>query len=145
MRSIVLALLLSTLILSNCGSKNHLRKLESGKVIDVRLAGVWEGSEVDQQIKDAKKEWVMTRNEDGTFELQFTMTRGDRVRSWKEDGLWWVENGLFNELHTGSGKTDLYKYKVLDRNRIQFTAHSLSVTFNSEAYTFIDTRVTSKK
>ncbi len=62
----------------------------SEKKIDPKLVGVWEGSETDQQVKGIKKEWKMTRNEDGTFTLLFKTTNQDEVEEFTKSGKWWV-------------------------------------------------------
>lgn len=66
-------LVFSTLFFFSCSS-SHLVSTTDGKKIDKRLLGKWGGSEADQQIAGLKKEWVMTRKNDGTFQLDFRMT-----------------------------------------------------------------------
>src|SRR5690606_16458524 len=108
--------------------------------IDTRLVGIWEGKEDNQQVDGASKSWVMTRNEDGTFIIEFKATINGRVRSSTEKGKWWIENELFYEYHNNSGKTDIYKYQVLNKNQIKFSSTYLAVNFNSPSYEFIDNR-----
>lgn len=57
-----------------------------------------------------------------------------------EKGNWWVKNGKFYEFHDDSGETDIYKYEVLDNNRIKFISKQINVEMNTESYEFIDTR-----
>ena len=83
----------------------------------------------------------MIRNDDGTFMLFFVFNQNDEIVNSIEEGNWWIENGKFYEYHEDSGNTDLYKYKVLDKNRIKFISENMSVEMNSESYSFIDTRI----
>lgn len=125
-------------VLSSCS--NGLTKISSGKKIDNKLVGVWTGSEQDQQIEGVQKIWEMTRNNDGTFLLNFkTIIKGE-TEEHTEKGNWWVKNGKFYEFHDDSGETDIYKYEVLDYNRIKFISKQIKVEMNSESYEFIDTR-----
>ncbi|GGH42498.1 hypothetical protein GCM10007423_39190 [Dyadobacter endophyticus] len=124
--------------LTSCS--NGLTKISSGKKIDDRLVGVWAGSEQDQQIEGAQKIWKMTRNDDGTFLLNFkTIIKGESDE-FTEKGNWWVKNGKFYEFHDNSGETDIYKYEVLDNNRIKFISKQINIEMNTESYQFIDTR-----
>ncbi|WP_157474522.1 lipocalin family protein [Dyadobacter sp. Leaf189] len=126
------------LILASCS--NGLTTTSPGKKIDNRLVGVWTGSEQDQQIEGAQKIWEMTRNSDGTFLLNFkTIIKGESDEH-TEKGNWWVKNGKFYEFHDDSGETDIYKYEVLDNNRIKFISKQINVEMNTESYEFIDTR-----
>lgn len=119
---------------------NGLTKVGSGKKIDSRLVGVWTGSEQDQQFQGAQKMWGMTRNPDGTFLLNFKIISKDESDEHTESGNWWVKNGKFYEFHNDSGETDIYKYEVLDNNRIKFVSKQVKVEMNTESYEFIDTR-----
>ncbi len=127
-----------TFLLLSCSSK--LKILENGKRIDESLVGTWVGSEKDKQIEGAEKSWEMIRRLDGTFTLDFKFKMNGKIQQHKENGSWWIENGKFHELHDVSGKTDIYKYKVLDENRIKFISQQISVEMNNENYEFIDTR-----
>lgn len=119
---------------------NGLTKISPGKNIDNRLVGVWAGSEQDQQIEGTQKSWEMTRNNDGTFLLNFKTSVEGESDEHTETGNWWVKNGKFYEFHDDSGKTDVYKYDVLDRNRIKFISKKIKVEMNTKNYEFIDTR-----
>lgn len=128
--------------LTSCSSQ--FVNINNRKQIDKRLVGTWIGSEKDQQIDGVEKNWVMIRNEDGTFILDFTFKQDGEIHNLNENGNWWIENGKFYEFHMESGKTDLYKYNVLNKNQIKFTSESISVEMNSDNYTFTDTRKNSK-
>ena len=41
---------------------------------------------------------------------------------------------------TDSGETDIYKYDVLDENRIKFISKQIKIEMTNESYEFIDTR-----
>lgn len=124
----------------SCQSSN-LVSASDGKKVDKRLVGKWGGSEIDNQVVGMKKEWVMTRTPDGRFSLDFKITNGGTTDSWIEEGNWWVDKDKFYEYHEDSGKTDIYDYKVLSADQIQFRAISIGVEVDNEAYTFIDQRI----
>jgi len=140
-KNIIALVILTSLIIVSCGTKKFLFKIEDDKQIDTRLVGIWEGSEKDNQILGMTKEWKMTRNSDGTFLLDFKVTIEDEIEKTTEEGSWWVKNGLFYELHTISGKTDIYKYQVLNENQVKFKINSFGIDFENSEYEFIDTRV----
>lgn len=129
-------------VLVSCASQ--MKMLSSGKQIDPKLVGIWTGSEVGQQIEGIEKSWEMTRSEDGTFILNFQFNENGKVQNIVETGNWWIEKGKFHEFHSRSGKTDIYKYKVLNKNQIRFVSKTIGVAMNSEEYKFIDTRKSSK-
>lgn len=126
------------IILTSCSSQ--MISLANGRQIDSRLTGIWTGSEKDQQIEGAEKSWEMTRNSDGTFILDFNYKQDGETQNFVEKGNWWIEDGKFYEFHQGSEKTDVYKYKVIDKNHIKFIAESISIDMNTDHYEFIDTR-----
>jgi hypothetical protein len=128
----------TTFLFLSCSNK--LVKLENNKSIDARLVGTWVGNEKDKQIEGAEKSWEMNRKSDGTFVLDFKFMIKGRTQKHIETGTWWIEKGKFHEFHDVSGKTDIYKYTVLDENRVKFTSEQMSVEMNSEIYEFIDTR-----
>lgn len=128
----------SLAILNSC-STNFIN-LDNGKKIDSRLVGTWIGSEKDKQIEGAEKSWEMVRKSDGTFVLDFQFTVNGRTRKHIETGNWWIEKGKFHEFHNESEKTDIYKYEVLDANKVKFKSEFISVEMNTESYEFIDTR-----
>lgn len=118
----------------------QLKTLSNGSQIDEKLVGVWTGSEIDKQIKGVSKEWEMTRNEDGTFVLDFTFTKDGETHHSEETGKWWIENGRFYEYHNGSDQTDIYEYKKMGRTKVKFKSKSMSTDMNTDSYEFIDTR-----
>lgn len=130
------------LMISSCSTQ--MLTLSNGKQIDKRLVGNWTGSESEQQIDGVNKSWEMIRSEDGSFILDFTFTQFGKTQNSKETGNWWIENGKFNEFHNESGKTDIYKYEILNKNQIKFISESISVDMNSDSYEFVDTRKATK-
>ena len=138
MKTNCLKFTLFLLILSSC--HNNLTTLPSGKKIDHRLVGVWVGSEKDKQTEGVQKTWEMTRNDDGTFVLDFIFIESGESTEYHETGNWWIENGRFHEFHDKSGEIDIYKYEVLDNSRIKFNSKQISVEMNTDDYEFIDTR-----
>ncbi len=133
-----LAISFCSLLLMSCG--NTMATLSNGKQIDKRLAGEWAGSEKDEQLEGMTKEWVMTRNNDGTFVLDFTFHKDGESQKSMETGNWWIQDGKFFEAHTESGMTDTYTYQVIDKNHIKFKSESMSMEMNNNSYEFIDTR-----
>lgn len=138
MKTDYIKLTLLLFVLASCS--NGSMNTASGKKIDSRLVGVWTGSEQDQQLEGAQKTWEMTRNPDGTFLLNFKIIIKGESDEHTERGNWWVKNGKFYEFHDDSGETDIYKYHVLDNNRIKFISKDVKVEMNTENYEFIDTR-----
>lgn len=138
-----ITVLLCSIFLISCGSKAST--LPNGKQIDPRLAGVWAGSEADKQMEGMTKEWVMTRNTDGTFVLDFTFTQDGNTNKNVETGTWWIHDGKFYEAHSESGMTDIYTYDVLANDHIKFKAVHNSMDMNTESYEFIDTRKSAGK
>lgn len=132
--------LLMIVLITSCSSKKVLKVAESGKTIDKRLVGIWEGSEADAQIEGMTKEWKMTRNPNGSFILEFVIKMFGQTEETNEEGRWWVEDGLFYEFHTESGLTDIYNYKILNENEVQFTAKRVSFLAEGVKYEFIDTK-----
>ncbi len=124
--------------LSSCTS--YLKKLDDGNEIDTRLVGVWYGSEKDKQIEGVEKKWEMKRNNDGTFELFFSFTQNGETFHQKETGNWWIKDGKFFEAHEESGMTDVYTYKILNEDQIQFKSKSISTEMNTDSYEFVDNR-----
>lgn len=109
--------------------------------LDPALFGSWEGSEKDGQQKGMIKHWVMHRFEDGTFVLLFTTIEDGIADSFAEKGKWWIENGLFHEYHNNSKQTDVYSYRLIDADHVQFKAKSLAMDMENPDYQFIDTRI----
>lgn len=123
-----------------CISCSSMKTLANGDVIDTKLVGVWEGSEDNQQEEGMSKQWVMTRNSNGTFILDFKAQTNTENLAFVETGKWWIEDGLFYEFHKESGLTDVYEYTVLDKDKIKFKSTKLAVDMENSAYEFIDTR-----
>lgn len=130
-----------TVILISTVSCSSIKTLSNGKKIDERLVGKWEGSEKDKQIKGVEKEWVVERNQDGTYTINFTLTsEGEKEKS-TEEGIWWIENNTFFERSEDSRKADSYKYTVLNKEQVKFEMLSTGMQFEDKNYTFIDTKV----
>ncbi|MBN2637967.1 MAG: hypothetical protein JXR65_02630 [Bacteroidales bacterium] len=141
-KSIISILIISMLVLYSCSS---IKSLPDGKQINKKLVGVWIGSETGNQMEEVKKEWKMTRKKDGTFILNFKATKNGKVYKWRETGTWWVSDDIFYEHHKESGKTDKYKFTILNNKQVQFKMLYSHVNFAEQDYTFIDTKISSVK
>ena len=133
-------LLICSLLVISCSSTSYLKKGANGENIDTRLVGEWAGSEKDQQEKGLSKEWVMERNDDGTFVLHFTVIENGKSRTHDEEGNWWILDDQYYEFHEDSGKTDVYTYKVLNKDQIKFSSKELTMGMTGDVYEFVDTR-----
>jgi len=109
--------------------------------LDPKMFGSWKGSEKDQQIMGVEKHWIQHRFEDGTYIILFTVVEDGEVTTSSEKGKWWIENGDFHELHSGSKAADVYTYKFLDDDHVQFRVKSTKSNFENPEYQFIDTRL----
>lgn len=136
----IISILLITL--TSCGAKKHFVKIENGKTIDKRLVGVWTGNESGNILEGLSSEWIMTRKLDGTFSLEVNGTLNGEIIEGTENGNWWIANGLFHEYHDVSGGTDVYRYKVLNKEQVKFKVEKMSIPLVNEAYEFIDTKTT---
>ena len=131
---------ISLISITSCSTSANLVTLKNGKKIDPQLVGVWTGTEQDKQLEGVTKNWEMSRTEDGSFILNFDLNKsGDHYTS-QETGTWWIENGKFFEHHKESNLTDVYEYKILNKNQVRFKAEKISVDMNSDSYEFTDTR-----
>ena len=128
------------IILIGFSSCSTLKTLPNGKKIDKRLIGTWAGSENDEQIEGMRKEWEMTRNDDGTFVLDFKAITAENTEEITEEGTWWTEQNKFYEYHEVTDKTDTYNFEILNKDEIKFDMLSSGVDFNKPDYTFIDKR-----
>ena len=133
-------LTLLTLIIFALSSCKTNQTLANGKSIDPRLVGIWAGSEKDQQIEGVSKEWEMTRNQDGTYVLDFKATYPDEVEEITETGTWYTEKNKFYEYHKNSNKTDTYTFEVLNKDEVKFVMIDSEIKFDEPNYTFIDKR-----
>ncbi|WP_234111430.1 hypothetical protein [Chryseobacterium sp. R2A-55] len=132
--------LLSIFSLFLTGCSPQIKTLANGKQIDTRLAGVWTGSEKDQQIDGVSKSWEMKRMDDGTYTINFKFTQDEITDTTHEEGKWWTENGKYYEFHDYDGKTDVYSYTVLDSKRVKFKSEQITVGMENNGYEFIDTK-----
>ncbi|NOR87010.1 MAG: hypothetical protein GQ527_05325 [Bacteroidales bacterium] len=136
-------LIFSIGLFTSCNS-SKLVITKSGKQIDKRLVGSWGGSEESQETAGVSKNWVMQRNADGSYKIQFVFNNEEGIRYSNEVGNWWIEDGKFHEYHKISQKTDVYDYVVLNKNEIKFQSVQLSYEANVETYEFIDKRIKDK-
>lgn len=135
-----IALILLANLTISCST--YLVKTPDGKKIDKRLIGNWKGTETNQQELGVKKDWIVTRNEDGTYFIKFTLTdKENNVSETQYDGIWWVEKGNFYEMDLINKKTDVYEYLVENENQVKFRIKSIVMEMNNEAYIFVDTRI----
>ncbi len=136
----IIYVILSLLIFIQCASLKKT-SIKSSKQLDVRLFGSWKGSEQRQLIEGVQSSWIQHRFEDGKFLLLASyIDNGDIIQD-AEKGEWWIEDGLFYELHYFSNKTDVYEFEVLDNNHIKFKSKSMAYETNTETYEFIDIRI----
>lgn len=138
---LLISLSFISLFFSSYATSQETTIVTNDKQIDNRLIGVWKGSESDKQKADLKKEWVMERNSDGTFTLNFKTIYKGKKDELVESGNWWVNGNTFYEYHTNSDKTDTYEYTMLNDEQVKFKMLSTEVDFNDENYTFIDTKI----
>lgn len=118
----------------------YLKDAGGGKKVDLRLVGVWQGSEKDQQMEGVSKKWEMIRNDDATFKIDFeTFLEGDTSKL-TETGNWWVKGDKFYEYHKGSGQTDVYTYKILHSDQVKFSSFKMAYAMDAGKYEFTDTR-----
>lgn len=136
--------LLTLIVLAFSSCKTN-QSLVNGKSIDPRLVGTWAGSEKDQQVEGFSKEWEMTRNQDGTFVLDFKAISQDEVVESIETGTWYTDKNKFYEFHTESNKTDSYTFEVLNKDEVKFVMIDSEVNFDKPNYTFIDKRKAASK
>ena len=134
----IFSALIFSILFTACSSK--LTTLSNGKKIDNQLVGVWTGSEKDQQSQGTTKYWTMTREADGTFELDFTYVEDGEKSGFIEQGKWWIEGGKFHEYHNNTQMTDIYTYKVLNEKQVKFKSVKISIDMEKTDYEFIDTR-----
>lgn len=88
--------------------------------VDVRMIGLWQGEYTEKE--GALKSWRQTRNEDGSYQIEFRFIENDgTVNRLVEEGQWWIEKGLFYEI-APSWMTlpDAYQYRFLDDGCIEF-------------------------
>lgn len=133
-------LTISSLAFTSCFST---QTLPNKKQIDKRLIGTWQGNEKDQQVYGTEKQWTMNRNGDGTFSLNFKTIENGETDEFVETGIWWVEGNKFFEYHEESGKTDNYKFTIINKEQVKFEMIDTNIEFAESNYTFIDTKVPS--
>ncbi len=125
-----------------CGSLLAQNTDTTTRKIDQRLVGSWSGSDMGHQVKGLNMYWVQNRTADGNFTSLFiNIDKKGKVESIAEKGKWWVENGVFYELHFVSDKTDVYTYNVLDDERVKFKLKSTELEMANSDYEFVDTKL----
>jgi hypothetical protein len=130
----------SLLALSVCISFTKCTLIQKDK-LDPKLLGSWSGFEKDNQRENLTKYWIQHRFEDGTFILLFTTIDHGKVDSFVEKGKWWVEHGVFHELHFISGKTDTFTYAHDGKNSVKFKAKNIAIPFENDQYEFSETKI----
>lgn len=135
-------ILISTIFLFFFNSLSAQTRDSTSNKLDARFFGSWSGSEKGAEWEGVSKYWIQHRAGDGTFLLLFTIIgKKGEVQNFAEKGKWWVDNGIFYELHFASGKTDTYSFDILDNEHIKFKLKSTDINFANENYEFIDTRI----
>jgi hypothetical protein len=137
-KSLLAILTMISLVFTSCLAT---KTLTNGKQIDKRLVGIWQGSEKDQQVLGMEKKWEMDKNKDGTFSLNFKAIIDGKTYEVIENGNWWVEGNTFFEYHENSGKTDIYKFTILNKKQIKFEMISTEIDFAELNYSFINTKI----
>ncbi len=133
-RLYIVNILIFTLVVTSCKTTSELSKRQL-KHLDKSLVGTWVGSESGDQYKDTKQEWEMIRNQDGTYIINFKTHYPEYTSQSTEEGHWWTKHGIFYENCTGH-KTDVYEYKVVSENEIEFKSIKIQSYFVRDSYTF---------
>jgi hypothetical protein len=105
---------------------------------DVKLVGVWKGSEKNMEQEGIEKHWILQRYENGKYVIMFTYKDGCDVETLSEKGEWWTKEGKFYEKN-GSHNTDIYSYEVVNDNVVY-----KSIELNGEKrtdYNFTDYKI----
>lgn len=126
-------------LIASCKSKGQKTKIE--KDIDAQLVGKWQGEEKNEQVNGVTKSWEMNRKSDGTFKVQYTMNEDGEITKHSETGTWKTEGNLFYETNDYSGGTDVYTYQIINKDKIKFKAHNISVPMENANYEFFDIRM----
>lgn len=133
-----LIVLIFTLFMSSCMTTFKLSKRQL-KDIDKSLVGTWVGSETGLKNKGTKHEWEMIRNQDGTYIINFKTHYPYYISESTEEGYWWTKQGFFYE-HCKGYKTDIYEYKVMNENEIEFKSIKIQTYFVAESHLYTDRR-----
>ena len=141
-KSLLVILTMISLVFTSCLTT---KTITNGKQIDKRLVGIWQGSEKDQQVLGIEKKWEMNRKKNGTFSLNFTTIQDGETDKFIEKGNWWVEGNTFFEYHKNSGKTDSYKFTILNEEQVKFEMIYTDIDFAESNYSFIDTKISNSK
>lgn len=117
------------------------QKYEGKKEFDKNVMGCWKGTEKDQQYEGITKYWVSCRLEDGRSLLLFVaIDKFGNVDQHTENGTWWTYDGKFYEYHKKANVLDLYTYKVLNPNKIEFRSYEIDGQ-KDETYLFTDEKI----
>lgn len=131
-------ILFSVLMFSTLGFSQYS---DIKKEYDKKVLGCWKGSETDQQYEGITKYWVSCRLEDGKSILLFvSIDKFGNVQQHTENGTWWTNDGKFYEFHRKANITDIYTYKIVNDNQIEFRSWEMSGK-KDNTYFFIDEKI----
>lgn len=132
---------LLTLMMLIASILNYSQNYEGKKELDPKVMGCWKGTEKDQQYEGITKYWVSCRLEDGRSLLLFvTMDKFGNVDQHTENGNWWTQDGKFYEYHKKANALDIYSYKVLTPNKIEFRSYEIDGK-KDDTYLFTDEKI----
>lgn len=118
-------------------SQNH----EDKKEFDKNVLGCWKGTEQDQQYEGITKYWVSCRLEDGRSLLLFvSIDKFGNVNQHTENGNWWTHDGKFFEYHKKVNVLDIYTYKILSQDKIEFRSSEINGK-KDNTYLFTDEKI----
>lgn len=131
-------ILIPFLLFSIDGFSQHT---EIKKEFDKKVLGCWKGSETGQIYEGVTNYWVSCRLEDGKSILLFvSIDKFGNVDNHTENGSWWTNDGKFYEFHRKANVTDVYNYKIVNENQIEFRSIELSGK-KDNTYFFIDEKI----
>lgn len=135
MKNLFIAVMMIASVLSY--SQDYIGKKE----FDINIQGCWKGTEKDQQYEGITKYWVSCRLEDGRSLLLFvTMDKFGNVNQHTENGNWWTNDGKFFEYHKKADALDIYVYKILSKEKIEFRSYQINGK-KDDSYLFIDEKI----
>lgn len=116
----------------------------SAQKVDPKMVGCWKGTETDQQVEGMTKYWISCRQEDGKSILLFIALKdGEVIEQSTENGKWWTKDGKYYELHDYDGITDVYNYKLIGDNKVEYRSIELFGKPDN-SYVFNDERIIEK-
>jgi len=115
--------------------------LFSAQKLDSKMIGCWKGTETDQQAEGMTKYWISCRQDDGKSILLFIALKdGEVIEQSTENGRWWTKDGKYYELHDYDGITDVYNYKLIGDNKVEYRSVELFGKLDT-SYVFSDERI----